>query len=156
MPIARFECRSTGLTFSLLPVQLIPYYQYTVAAIIIMVVLATDLQNQDQSCCEAAAEQAHPDSNITPFLVWCWLKAVVLGLRRAHAFLNGSCDLRQVQSGQGRKGLAAEVAGYLAAIAAGGSGDRADSLIVLVMAYSKTTGQFFLGQSSQQRKIAGV
>ena len=38
--IARFECHTEGGTFSLLPVQLIPYHQYSVQAILCVVLLA--------------------------------------------------------------------------------------------------------------------
>ena len=34
IPIARFLCRRRRKTFSLLPVQLIPYFQYTVGAVV--------------------------------------------------------------------------------------------------------------------------
>ena len=33
IPIARFLCRKRRKTFSLLPIQLIPYFQYTVGAV---------------------------------------------------------------------------------------------------------------------------
>jgi hypothetical protein len=33
IPIARFMCRRRRKTFSLLPIQLIPYFQYTVDAV---------------------------------------------------------------------------------------------------------------------------
>jgi len=127
-----------------------------VAAIISMVVLAVKLESQEQSGCEAAAGQDHSDSNITAFLVWCWMRSVVFGLRRAHAFLKERYDLSAVRSGHGRKGMAAEAAGYLSAITAGAIGDRPSSLAVFVMAYSKATGRFFLGNPSQQRTITGI
>jgi hypothetical protein len=34
IPIARFLCRNKRRTFSLLPIQLIPYFQYTLCAVI--------------------------------------------------------------------------------------------------------------------------
>ena len=34
IPVARFLCRKEVSTFSLLPIQLIPYFQYTVVAVI--------------------------------------------------------------------------------------------------------------------------
>ena len=34
IPIARFLCQKGWKTFSLLPIQLIPYVQYTVAAVV--------------------------------------------------------------------------------------------------------------------------
>lgn len=44
VPIARFLCQSTHRTFSLLPHQLIPYCQYTLAAMIQTLLRVNELQ----------------------------------------------------------------------------------------------------------------
>lgn len=156
VPICRFECRKTGGTFSLLPIQLIPYHQYTVAAIISMVVLAITLQSQGKAGCEKSAEQADSLSSVTPFLVWCWLKMTAAGMRRAHRFLDRTYNLSQVRSGDGRAGLIAELTEYLKAIAGGGTVSRFHTTISAVGGFAKATGRFLFGQPSQQRIIDTV
>jgi len=117
-----------------------------------MVVLAASLQSPDKSGCEAAAAKADPESDITAFLVWCWLRSLVCGLRRAHSFLQGRYDLSAVVSGQSRSTVTAEAAAYLAAIQTGATGRWPRRPVGLLMAYSTATAGFLLGRPSQQRK----
>jgi hypothetical protein len=148
VPICRFECRSSGRTFSLLPIQLIPYHQYTLAAVITMVILATKLYRQGQAGCEGSVEKADAESSVTPFLVWCWLGLVVAGLRRAHVFLTRAYDLRQIRSGWGRASRIAELTAYLKAISVGGRMEWPRDPVFLVGVYAKATGRFLFGNSA--------
>ena len=116
-----------------------------------MIVLALRFEAQGYSGYEAAVKHDETDSAITPFLVWCWLRVVVTGLRRAHCVLRAQYDLRAVQSGQSRRGLMGEAAGYQRAIAAGGSASWPDKMEGLPRAYVQATGHFFCGSPSQQR-----
>lgn len=121
-----------------------------------MVVLAINLQSQGKSGCEKSAGQADSLSNVTPFLVWCWLKMTAAGLRRAHRFLDRTYNLSQVRSGDGRAGLMAELTEYLKAIAGGGTVSRLHAVIFALGVFAKATGRFLFGQPSQQRIIETV
>ena len=48
IPIARFLCRRRPRTFSLLPLQLIPYYQYTANAILGTLLLGLECRSRGQ------------------------------------------------------------------------------------------------------------
>jgi len=120
-----------------------------------MIEQALSFEARGYSGCEAAVKHDETDSAITPFLLWCWLGMVVKGLRRFHWLLRVQYDLRGVQSGQGRRGLMGEAAGYQKAIAAGGQAGWPDNLEGLPMAYLQTTGDFFYGSPSQQRLRRG-
>ena len=90
-----FCAASLARTFSLLPVQLIPYHQYTAGAVLGALVLGLGCwQAGEKSFCGAALA-VDPDSLLTPYLVACWLAMAVRGLRRAHGALCRSYDLRR-------------------------------------------------------------
>jgi len=120
-----------------------------------MIEQVLSFESQGYSGCEAAVKHDETDSAITPFLVWCWLKMVVKGLRRVHWLLSVQYDLRGVQSGQGRRGLMEEAVGYQRAIAAGGRLGWPDKLEGLPSAHLQATGYFFYGSPSQQRLSRG-
>jgi hypothetical protein len=119
-----------------------------------MIEQAVSFEARGYSGCEAAVKHDETDSAITPFLLWCWLKMVVKGLRRVHWLLSVQYDLRGVQSGQGRRGLKEEAVGYQRAIAAGGQAGWPDKLEGLPMVY-QARGHFFYGNPSQQRLSRG-
>ena len=85
IPVARFLCRLLRLTFSLLPTQLAPYCQYTLAAIIGALLLGLDSRQEGEQGFQGAVLAVDPDSLVTPWLVACWLVLVRSGLQRAHA-----------------------------------------------------------------------
>jgi hypothetical protein len=76
IPVARFLCRLKGLTFSLLPIQLVPYVQYTIAAIIGTLLLGLGARRQGQTGFQGAVLAVDPESLVTPWLVVCWLALV--------------------------------------------------------------------------------
>ena len=71
--MARFLCRLLRLTFSLLPTQLAPYCQYTLAAIIGILLLGLASRQQGEQGFQGAVLAVDPDSLVTPWLVACWL-----------------------------------------------------------------------------------
>jgi len=87
IPVARFLCRQRQRTFSLLPVQLIPYFQYTVGAVMGTLLLGWGYWQRGQGGFWGASVEVDPDSLVTPWLVAFWLAAVLRGLRRSHAVL---------------------------------------------------------------------
>jgi hypothetical protein len=98
VPIARFLCKESGKTFSLLPTQLIPYHQYTVHSVTGALLLGLKSYELGRRGFYDAARQVAPDSGVTPWLVSYWL-AVVLGwFRHAHAALGQWYDLSCMSS----------------------------------------------------------
>lgn len=147
VPIARFLCRNQLKTFSLLPIQLIPYYQYTVCAVLGVVLLAFGHWQLGQRGFWGASLEVDPDSLLTPWLIACWLNLVVRGLQRAHAVLGRLYDLSGVRSfGQGMWETAA---GYFQAL----GWDPHTRWGPFVDRYSWSTEAFFLGVPSQHRAL---
>jgi hypothetical protein len=92
-------------------------------------------------------DEVDPESLVTPWLITCWLVAVIQGLRRGHA------ALRQVYTLDGIHTCGAwkEAAAYFAAFGLRPKIDRLSLLMDLVYRYSRATGQFLFGTPSQYR-----
>ena len=150
IPIARFLCRRLRKTFSLLPIQLIPYVQYTVSAVIGTLFLGMGCWQRGQKGFHGAAmkvDEVDPESLVTPWLIACWLVAVVRGLRRSHAALRRFYNLDGIHT----SGAWEEAAGYFGAFGLRPKIERFSLLMDLVDRYSRATGQFLFGTSSQYR-----
>lgn len=150
VPIARFVCRRDRVTFSLLPIQLIPYLQYTAVAVIGALLLGYKCWQMGQRGFFGAMIVLDPYSNVTAWLIVCWLQLVLRGFRRAHPVLGRFYDLSGLRSSE--RGLAwEEVAGYI--LAFGWKPDIAwvPLLFKLLHLYSRQTRQFLFGTASQQR-----
>lgn len=150
IPIARFICRQRRKTFSLLPIQLIPYYQYTVAAVVGTLLFGMGCWQMGQKGFHGASvkvDEVDPESLVTPWLITCWLVAVVQGLRRSHAVLRQFYNLDGIHT----PGPWEEVAAYFAAFGLRSKIDRLFLLMDLAYRYSRRTGQFLFGTSSQYR-----
>jgi hypothetical protein len=138
------------VTFSLLPIQLIPYFQYTVSAVIGTLFLGFQCWQLGQRGFWGAMLGVDPESMVTPWLVACWLKVVLQGLRRAHAVLRRFYDLNDIRTAQ--TSVAWEgVAGYFLAFGWKPEIRWAPLLQALLYRYSRTTTRFLLGTPSQQR-----
>jgi len=105
--------------------------------------------------CEAAVKHDESDSAMTPFLLWCWFRMVVTGFRRAHWLLKKRYNLRGVRSGEGKRGLLGEAAGYQRAIGAGGQKGWPYRMADLPRVWVQAGGHFFYGTPSQQRRKQG-
>jgi hypothetical protein len=149
--VARFLCRLEGLTFSLLPIQLVPYVQYTVAAIIGTLLLGLNVRRQGQQGFQGAVLASDPDSLVTPWLVCCWLALVRDGLRRAHAVLRRWFALDRIRTGESREHSWTEVTGYFHSLGGAPQIRGGPWLPDLVHRYSRTTQRFLWGRPSQQR-----
>ncbi len=150
IPIARFLCRRRRKSFSLLPVQLIPYFQYTVSAVVGTLFLGIGCWEIGQKGFHGASvkvDEVDPESLITPWLITCWLVAVVKGLRRGHAALRQSYNLDGIRT----SGAWEEAAAYFAAFGLKPKINRVSLLMDLVFRYSRATGQFLFGTPSQYR-----
>lgn len=150
IPIARFLCQNSGKTFSLLPFQLIPYWQYTVDAVIRTLLLALGCRQAGQTGFWGACCQVHPDSLITPWLIACWLNIVVRGLQRAHAVLRRFYDLDGLRISE-RTGPWDITAQYASALTLEADTTRASPFKGMLSRYTRATSRFLFGTPSQER-----
>ena len=150
IPIARFLCRRRRKSFSLLPIQLIPCFQYTVSAVVGTLLLGMGCWQIGQKGFHGASVKVYevdPESLVTPWLITCWLAAVVQGLRRSHAALRPFYNLNGIQT----SGAWEETTAYFAAIGLSPKIERLSLLMDLVYRYSRKTNQFLFGTPSQYR-----
>jgi hypothetical protein len=150
VPIARFLCHRRESTFSLLPTQLIPYFQYTVHAVIGTLLLGLQCRQMGQKGFHGASVAVDPDSLLTPWLIACWLGVVVLGLRRAHGVLRQWYNLTGIRSSST---IAAwkEASGYFLCFGWHLKIRWGPPLQSLVNRYSRNTRRFLFGTPSQSR-----
>jgi hypothetical protein len=151
IPVARFVCRRRERTFSVLPIQLIPYHQYTVNAVIGALLLGIQCRQMGQKGFHGASVAVDPESLVTPWLIACWLALVALGFRRAHARLSRSYNLARIHISL-RTGDWEEVAGYFVCFGWKPQIRWGPLLQALVNRYSCTAKRFFFGTSSQERQ----
>jgi hypothetical protein len=150
IPIARFLCRRRPATFSLLPIQLIPYCQYTVSAVIGTLLGGFGCWQMGQQGFWGASTGVDPDSLLTPWLVTCWLMMVVRGFQRAHRVLGRLYDLSGIHTAD-RAVVWEAAAGYFPAFGLQPGIRWGPLLHALLHRYSRATRQFLFGTSSQQR-----
>jgi hypothetical protein len=150
IPIARFICRERRKTFSLLPMQLIPYFQYTVSAVVGTLLLGMGCWQMGRRGFHGASVEVDPESLVTPWLITCWLVAVLRGLRRGHAVLRQLYDLDGIRTSH-RVGAWEEAAGYFAAFDLKSEVRWHFLLMNWVGHYSRRTRQFLFGTPSQYR-----
>jgi hypothetical protein len=134
----------------LLPIQLIPYFQYTVVAVIGALLLGYNYWQSGQQGFFGASIEVDQDSLVTPYLIICWLQIVLRGFRRAHPVLGRFYDLSGLRTSE--RGLAwEEVAGYLLAFGWKPDIPFVPLLFKLLHLYSRQTRQFLFGTASPQR-----
>jgi hypothetical protein len=150
IPIARFLCRKRRKTFSLLPIQLIPYVQYTVGTVVGALLLGMECWKRGQKGFYGASEEVDPESLVTPWLIRCWLVAVVRGLRRGHPQLRRLYPLDGIGTLERTKQWQ-EATDYFVAFGLKPKVQWYPLLIDLVDRYSRRTGQFLFGTPSQYR-----
>jgi len=150
VPIARFLCRRKGTTFSLLPIQLIPYFQYTAAAVMGALLLGLGWWQMGQRGFFGASLAVDPDSLLTPYLVAYWLKTVVRGFRRAHPVLRRFFDLSNTGSSVTHE-LWKEVGSFFLSFDIKPHHPWPSLLSALLHRYSLTTTHFLFGTASQYR-----
>ncbi len=151
IPIARFMCRQRRKTFSLLPIQLIPYFQYTVSAVVGTLLLGMGCWQMGQKGFHGASVAVDPESLITSWLIACWLVAVVRGLGRSHAVLRRLYDLDGIGTLEGAQGWQ-EVAAYFAAFGLEPKMQWRGLLMDLLYRHSRSTNEFLFGTPSQYRR----
>jgi hypothetical protein len=147
--IARFVCRRGQGTFSLLPIQLIPYFQYTVVAVIGTLLLGFGMWQRGQCGFFGASVEVDQDSLVTPYLIVYWLVVVLRGFRRAHETLRSFYDL-SVKTSQ-KVVLWHEFAYYFQALGITAKMRWGPLLHDVLYRYSHATRQFLFGTPSQYR-----
>lgn len=150
MPVARFLCDKGQSTFSLLPTQLIPYFQYTVNAVIGTLLLVLHYRQMGQKGFHGASVAVDPDSLLTPWLIACWLGVVVLGFRRSHGVLGQWYDLTQISSSS-TAAVWEEASGYFLCFGWRLRTRWGPPLQALLNRYSHNTRLFLFGTPSQYR-----
>jgi hypothetical protein len=150
VPIARFLCDKRERTFSILPSQLIPYFQYTVNAVIGTLLLMLQCRQMGQKGFHGASVAVDPDSLLTPWLIACWLGVVVLGLRRAHGVLGRWYNLTDIGSSH-RAAVWEEASGYFLCFGWHLKIRWGPPLQSFVNRYSRSTRMFLFGTPSQYR-----
>jgi hypothetical protein len=160
VPVARFLCDKRERTFSILPSQLMPYFQYTVNAVIGTLLLVLHYRQMGQKGLHGASVAVDPDTLLTPWLIACWLGAVVLGFRRAHGVLRQWYNLADIRSSHGSAAWE-EASGYFLCFGwhlqiRWGPPDVVGPppLQSFVNRYSRSTRLFLFGTPSQYRVTA--
>jgi len=134
----------------LLPIQLIPYFQYTMSAVIGALLLGYKSWQVGRQGFFDASVAVDPDSDLTPYLIVCWLKVILRGLRRAHAVLGRRYDLSAVHSVH--RGAPWKEAGSYFLAFGWKPGVRWVTLLYgLLRQYSRASAQFLFGTASQYR-----
>jgi hypothetical protein len=130
-----------------------PYFQYTVGAVIGTLLLALQCRQMGQQGFFGASIGVDPESLVTPWLIACWLVVVLRGLRRGHRTLVGFYDLSAIRIRQETPHWE-EVTGYFMAFGLRPQvqSSHAEAVIQrLLYRYSHATAQFLFGTPSQSR-----
>jgi len=153
--VARFQCRTTGGTFSLLPYWLAPYHQYTVRSILFALLLAAAAQENGIGGLFCAAEKClEGDCRANGFLLDRWLQVCLSGLHRAHAELARWAEFGGLGQGLDVRSRLDELRAYCRALGIRGPPlDHGDcNLSEVLHRHARTTGRFLFGAPSQERR----
>lgn len=134
----------------MLPLQLIPYFQYTLSAVVGALFLGWGYWQMGFQGFWGASGEVDPESLVTPWLVAFWLAVILQGLRRGHPVLRRWYDLTGIRSLK-RVVLWEEAAGYFLALGLHPKICWVPLLMDLMGRYSRATKQFLFGTPSQQR-----
>jgi len=148
--IARFQCVAKARTFSLLPIQLIPYHRYTAASVVAALLLAME---HSRSLFAVSEKTLDVKSRANGYLLLAWLLLLVRGLRRAHHWLQKRYGLSGVRSAKGRGPAEwlAELLAYLTALLPRASPEIGCELAKVISVYAHETARFLFGVPSQER-----
>ena len=148
--VARFQCRAIWRTFSLLPIQLIPYHQYTAASVVMALMLAL---THDCSLFAVAEKMLTAEGRANGYLLAAWLLVLVRGLRRAHPWLKKRYGLSEVRSSKRRRPAEwlVELGAYLMALLPRGSPVIGCEIVEAISVYAHETSRFLFGVPSQDR-----
>lgn len=158
VPVARFLCKINKTTFSLLPYQLAPYFQYTVSSLVFAILLwhsfsaEAEEEEKNSSSAYAVTKELPQEHSITSWMLHCWLAMLKQALCAAQSHFHGRYDFSRVKFGLTIEGSLNEVHGYCAAFSRGPP--NRNSLKEACKQYNRDTGRFLLGTPSQERRAA--
>jgi hypothetical protein len=153
--VARFQCTSTRTTFSLLPVQLIPYFRYTassvVGALLWIWVLVRD--NRGYGLGTLLEHDAHllEESRVTSWLLETWLQAVLSGLRRAHPLFARRPDVRGPRNPAVREAGLEQVASYFWTMGVRAPPHHTTGMGRILSRHGRVNGRFLIGTPSHAK-----
>lgn len=154
VPVARFQCRgeTTGRTFSMLPLQLVPYQLYTVETILKALILWREYSKDAEfSGTSYEMEQSlSSESRVTSWLLQKWLLVIQHGFLAVHGELSQRYDFSSVLRATGTAGRLDTVNGYLASVSRGPP-VRISAVMTALCIYCQMTGRFMFGVPSQSR-----
>lgn len=150
--IARFQCKATYRTFSLLPHHLVPYHRYTVDSMVIALIVACRLLHELGSPgLEKVLARLPADCEVTTWLLRCWVETIGVGFRRAHFLLAVRYDLSGICSGISFSDRLREISCYFAALGIRGPPDDV-GITPLLLCCRFEPGRFLVGIPSQERR----
>ena len=150
--IARFLCRRTGLTFSLLPYWLVPYHQYTAASMVLALLMAGAKNPEKmQSLFSFAEKELEVESRATGWLLQYWLNQFTQGFRSARVYLSCWFDLSTVVERRRPTRWRIEVGAYCRALGIRGPPGKR-RMHELLKRYADKTHRFLFGVPSQHRR----
>ena len=149
VPVARFLCRKTGATFSLLPNQLIPYCQYTVDSIVGTLLKVYKFQQTGQAGYHGAGLELDADCLVTPYLIQTWAALLLHGFLRGHHVLHTKFPFSVSQKLDPRKAVQT-IYIYLQSISCVDSPNRR-SVIPAIRYHFHQTKKCLFGKTSCER-----
>jgi len=151
--VARFLCRKTGRTVSLLPLELAPYHEFTIPSMltVMLLCLKTARPRSAWSILAALLDAVRGTDRVTLSLLRCWILLFLRGFHRTHRMLAEKHDLDGVCSASGLAGGLSEIAGYLRGCHVRGPPEVDKDVMALLREYSTGTQRFLVGIPSQDR-----
>ncbi len=149
VPIPRFLCIKINMTFSLLPLQLIPYCQYTVDAVIGTLLKVYEFQRIGRKGYHSASLELDSDCSVTPYLIQTWAVLLLAGFFRGHHILHKKFPL-QVSTRPDPRDTIKTIYLYLQSISILDSPDR-QSVKSAIRYHFDQTGKLLFGTTSCDR-----
>ena len=135
----------------MLPIQLIPYVQYTAEAVVRTLWAVVGFMEQGRQGYYAAMNASDSESLVTPWLIFCWACMVSKGFRRGHSVLCRFYDFSRIKAGSSETS-GSVFAGYFGAISPRKDPEGCREIQSVIDKYSCKTKLFLFGTPSQDRK----
>lgn len=157
--VARFQCQGIPgqwPTFSLLPYQLVPYFQYTLESMVRALLvwrsfwMRPGYSGSAYYTAEVLDEERCGESGVTSWRLRFWALLFRSWLRAAQAELAREYDFATVRFAEGFPQILDELHDYFAVLSRGPPASEAGVLLSVRM-HSERTGRFVLGVPSQGR-----
>jgi len=155
--VARFLCRKTKLTVSLLPLELAPYHPYSIPSMLWVLWLCGKGLESREGCgiLRVLLDAVRDTDDVTESLVGFWVEMILRGFHRAHPMLRALHDLSGVTSGRGLPCRVLEVGVYLRSCRVRGPPALVGDVMALLRDVSARRHRFLFGIPSQDRRRQG-